>query len=59
MDNAAFQDNTNNTSMRCQWSTSTYSGLIYNNHDKDFYATIYDDYNIVSANFRPIIEYRE
>ena len=57
MDNAAFQDNTNNTSMRCQWHRQ--DGLIYLNHDKDFYTPVIDDYDILIANFRPIIEYRE
>ena len=57
MDNAAFQDNTNNTSMRCEWNWQI--GLSYINYDKDFYTTIINAYDIVSANFRPIIEYRE
>ena len=45
MDNTAFQDNPINKSMRCQWHWQ--DGLIYINHD------------ILIANFRPIIEYRE
>ena len=57
MDNTAFQDNTNNTSMRCKWTLQ--SGLTYINYDKDFYATFHGNYSIESANFRPIIEYRE
>ena len=57
MDNAAFQDNTNNTSMRCEWTLR--SGLTYTNHDKDFYTTVFSNYTILIANFRPIIEYRE
>ena len=57
MDNATFQDNTNNTSTRLQWNWQV--GLVYTNHDKDFYTTVYDAYRILSANFRPIIEYRE
>lgn len=57
MDNAAFQDNTNNTSMICKWNYK--SGLTYINRDKDFYTPDIDNYDILIANFRPIIEYRE
>lgn len=57
MDNAAFQDNTDNLSVRCKWDSR--SGLTYINHDKDFYTTVFTSTNILIANFRPIIEYRE
>lgn len=57
MDNTTFQDNTNNTSTRLHWNWP--GGPFYTNRDKDFYATINNAYDIESANFRPIIEYRE
>ena len=56
-DNSTFQDNTNNTSTRFQWSWV--NGITYPNFDKDYYTTSIDNYNIISANYRPIIEYLE
>ena len=57
VDFSAFQDNTNNTSTRCNQNWS--SGPIYINCDKDFHISVNDGYNNIEANFRPIIEYRE
>ena len=58
-DNSTFQDNTNNTSIRFYWHSANVITITYSNFDKDFYTTTIDNYNVVSANFRPIIEYRE
>ena len=57
MDNATFQDNTNNTSTR--FNRSWPGGPIYGNYDKDFHVSVHDLYNNIEANFRPIIEYQE
>ena len=57
MDNAAFQDNTNNTSTRFYWHWQ--NGVTYPSVDKNFIITGDPGHTLLSANFRPIIEYRE
>ena len=57
-DTSTFQDNTNNTSTRFYWNWQT--GVSYPNIDKNISISTKDpNYTTLSANFRPIIEYRE
>ena len=56
-DFATFQDNTNNTSTRFYWHWT--NGVSYPSVDKNFIINGDPNHTILSANFRPIIEYRE
>ena len=57
-DTTTFQDNTNNTSTRFYWHWQT--GISYNPIvDKNFIINGDLGHTILSAIFRPIIEYRE
>lgn len=57
-DTTTFQDNTNNTSTRFYWHWQT--GVSYNPIiDKNFIINGDPGHTILSAIFRPIIEYRE
>ena len=57
-DTSTFQDNTNNTSTRFYWHLQ--NGVTYPSVDKNYCAINPDPgHTIISANFRPIIEYRE
>lgn len=56
VDFATFQDNTNNTSTRLNRNWP--NGPIYGNYDKDF-LSLHNGHDMIEANFRPIIEYRE
>ena len=57
VDFATFQDNTNNTSTRFYWHWQ--NGVTYPGADKNFIVNRDPSNTIISANFRPIIEYRE
>lgn len=57
VDFATFQDNTNNTSTR--FDQNWPGGPIYVNLDKDFHEFFHNNDDVIGANFRPMIEYRE
>ena len=56
-DTTTFQDNTNNASTRFYWHWT--NGVSYPSVDKNFIINGDPNHTIISANFRPIIEYRE